>query len=86
MNKRAIFRPAFIAFLVLIMAAPSGVLAQETATPSAYKPEELNQMIAPIGLYPDSLLANVLVAATFPLEVVAADRWVSKTRTSRESS
>jgi hypothetical protein len=35
-------------------------------------------MVAPIALYPDSLLANVLVAATLPLEVVAADRWVKQ--------
>ena len=78
MSKRAIFRSSFIAFLVLIMAAPSGVLAQETGAPAAYKTEELNQMLAPIALYPDSLLANVLVAATFPLEVVSADRWVKQ--------
>ena len=37
-------------------------------------------MLAPIALYPDSLLANVLVAATFPLEVVAADRWVKQNK------
>ena len=33
-------------------------------------------MLAPIALYPDSLLAQVLMAATYPLEVVEADRWV----------
>ncbi len=33
-------------------------------------------MLAPIALYPDSLLANLLVAATYPLEVVEAERWV----------
>ena len=37
-------------------------------------------MLAPIALYPDSLLANVLVAATFPLEVVSADRWVKQNK------
>jgi len=66
--------------MVLIMAAPSGVLAQASGAPAAYKPEELNQMLAPIALYPDSLLANVLVAATFPLEVVSADRWVKRNK------
>ena len=40
--------------------------------------EELEQMLAPIALYPDSLLAQVLVAATYPLEVVQADRWVKQ--------
>ncbi len=31
--------------------------------------------MAPIALYPDALLANVLAASTYPLEVVQADRW-----------
>ncbi len=71
---------ATIALLILFLAAPSGVLAQETGAPAAYKPEELNQMLAPVALYPDSLLANILVAATFPLEVVSADRWVKQNK------
>jgi hypothetical protein len=37
--------------------------------------EELDQMLAPIALYPDSLLSQVLMAATYPLEVVQAARW-----------
>jgi hypothetical protein len=41
-----------------------------------YKAEELDQMLAPIALYSDSLLAQVLMAATYPLEVVEAARWV----------
>ncbi|NGP54346.1 DUF3300 domain-containing protein [Thioalkalivibrio sp. XN8] len=36
---------------------------------------ELDQLLAPIALYPDALLSQVLVAATYPLEVVAAARW-----------
>jgi hypothetical protein len=36
---------------------------------------ELDQMLAPIALYPDSLLSQVLIAATYPLEIVAAARW-----------
>lgn len=80
MNRSAVFKHPLIALLILLLAAPSGVLAQETAQPTAYKAEELNQMLAPIALYPDSLLANILVAATFPLEVVAADRWVKQNK------
>ena len=37
--------------------------------------EQLDQMLAPIALYPDALLAQVLMAATYPLEVVEAARW-----------
>ncbi len=64
-------------------APPSG--SQPAAAPSpqgppaadqpAFKPEELEQMLAPIALYPDSLLSQVLMASTYPIEVVEADRW-----------
>ncbi|MGD0400177.1 MAG: DUF3300 domain-containing protein [Syntrophobacteraceae bacterium] len=80
MKRSTACKHATIALLILFLAAPSGVLGQETGAPAAYKPEELNQMLAPVALYPDSLLANVLVAATFPLEVVAADRWVKQNK------
>ena len=39
-------------------------------------PEKLQQLVAPIALYPDSLVAQILAASTFPEEVVEADRWV----------
>jgi Protein of unknown function (DUF3300) len=39
-------------------------------------PDQLNQLVAPIALYPDSLVAQVLAASTFPEQVVEADRWV----------
>ena len=39
-------------------------------------PEQLNQLVAPIALYPDSLVAQILAASTFPAEIVEADRWV----------
>src|SRR5256885_5543033 len=37
--------------------------------------QELDQMLAPIALYPDSLLSQILMASTYPLEVVEAARW-----------
>ena len=42
----------------------------------AFKPEEVEALVAPIALYPDALLSQVLMAATYPLEVVQAARWV----------
>ena len=39
-------------------------------------PEQLQQLVAPIALYPDSLVAQILGASTFPDEIVEADRWV----------
>jgi hypothetical protein len=47
--------------------------AQDAKKP--FTPEELDQMLAPIALYPDALLSQVLMAATYPLEVVEAARW-----------
>jgi len=41
---------------------------------------ELEQLVAPIALYPDPLLANVMIASTYPLEVVQADRWYRKNK------
>jgi hypothetical protein len=49
------------------------------AEPSGkYSREELTQMLAPIALYPDALLSQVLMASTYPIEVIEADRWVRK--------
>src|SRR3984957_13045 len=44
-------------------------------------PAQLQQLVAPIALYPDSLVAQVLAASTFPAEIVEADRWVQNNST-----
>jgi hypothetical protein len=44
------------------------------------KPEQLEALVAPIALYPDALLANMLAASTYPLEVVEADRWIKQNK------
>lgn len=41
-----------------------------------YTLEELNQMLAPIALYPDTLLSQILMASTYPIEVIEAHRWI----------
>ena len=62
--------------------APPSTQAQPASQtpPSAelLKPEQLEALAAPIALYPDELLANVLAASTYPLEVVQADRWLKE--------
>jgi len=79
MNTLKSFRNILICLLVLLMAMPSPVFAQEgKATSKRFSQEELDQVLAPIALYPDSLLAQVFIAATYPLEVVMADRWVKQ--------
>jgi len=66
------------ALLVVLLLAGATAYAAAPADKPAFKPEELEQMLAPIALYPDTLLSQVLVASTYPLEVVQADRWVKK--------
>jgi hypothetical protein len=46
--------------------------------PSAISPNELANLVAPIALYPDALLSQVLVACTYPLEVVEAQQWLQQ--------
>jgi hypothetical protein len=49
--------------------------AQTPAARQPFSPEELDQMLAPIALYDDALLSQVLMAASYPLEIVEAARW-----------
>jgi hypothetical protein len=49
--------------------------AQNAAESKAFSKEELEQIVAPIALYPDALVAQILMASTYPLEVVEAARW-----------
>jgi hypothetical protein len=46
-------------------------------------PDELANLVAPVALYPDSLLSQVLVAATYPLEIVEAAQWLQQNRNLR---
>jgi hypothetical protein len=57
--------------------APAAAPAQSQQLLSA---AELEQLVAPIALYPDALLADILMASTYPLEVVQAERWARDNR------
>ena len=46
--------------------------------PQPFNPQQLEQLVAPIALYPDDLLSQMLMASTYPLEVVQAARWASQ--------
>ena len=50
--------------------------SQPPASPGKQSPQELQQLVAPIALYPDALLAQILAASTYPTQVVEADRWM----------
>ncbi|HET7715611.1 MAG TPA: DUF3300 domain-containing protein [Bauldia sp.] len=80
-----------VALSILLMAAgtaaaqeqPAGTAAPpaatESPTPGTSAPTlgaaQLAQLVAPIALYPDQLLSDVLMASTYPIEIVEADRW-----------
>jgi hypothetical protein len=66
--------------IVLLMVAPPWAFAQGQGDFQKTSQAELDQMLAPIALYPDSLLAQIMMAATYPLEVVMADRWVKENK------
>lgn len=61
-------------------ASPPPAQASAAPTPTTGGPtfsqQELEQLVAPIALHPDALFTQILMASTYPLEVVAADRWV----------
>nr|MCU0564537.1 DUF3300 domain-containing protein [Desulfobacterales bacterium] len=53
--------------------------AGATAQP-VFSVQQVEQMVAPVALYPDSLLAQVLMASTYPIEVAQAHQWLQKNR------
>ena len=87
-TKQFFVRPLAWAMIVLLAApptvmtqqpaAPPAASTQQPAAPPTFKQEELDQILAPIALYPDSLVAQILMASTFPLEVVQAERFAKQ--------
>src|SRR6267143_7255789 len=48
------------------------------APPVQQPPQELQQLVAPIALYPDALVAQILAASTYPTQIVEAERWMQR--------
>ena len=92
-----IFRQALIIVCILLLLPASAfMVAQDPPPPveqaqpeqagppaQALPPDQLANLVAPIALYPDSLLSQVLVAATYPLEIVEAAQWLQQNRNLR---
>ena len=79
------YTQAMVFLAVFLMVVPVPAFSQDSAggapaksSGPAFRPEKIEQMLAPIALYPDSLLAQVFVASTYPLEIVQADRLVKQ--------
>jgi len=71
----ALLAPGETVFLA--QAAPPAT-AQAAAEEPKLPPEQLDSLVAPIALYPDPLLGQVLVASTYPLEIVQLQQWLAK--------
>jgi Protein of unknown function (DUF3300) len=71
-----------LSLILMLAICPQSLLAQQEAQPPQapppvqQTPDQLQQLVAPIALYPDSLVAQILAASTFPEQVVEADRWL----------
>ena len=58
---------------------PAGQSGEHAAaSPVKPSPKELQQLVAPIALYPDALVAQILAASTYPTQIVEADRWMQR--------
>ncbi len=74
-------RPLRFIMLALFWTWSYGAMAQATSSnQQLLSAEQLDQMMAPVALYSDPLLSEVLMASTYPLEVVQADRWAKSHR------
>jgi len=80
MNDKYINRIMALVITVIVILVPGWAQSQDNSGSSSaqnFKQEELAQMLAPIALYPDALLSQVLMAASYPFEVVEADRFLA---------
>jgi hypothetical protein len=69
---------AFFLCCSLVLTAAQGVFAYQAAPAALETPQQLQQLVAPIALYPDALVAQILAASTYPDQVVVADRWMQQ--------
>jgi hypothetical protein len=67
---------SIIAVFVLLLLG--SIASPVSAADEKLSKQQLDQLLAPIALYPDDLLTNVLMASTYPVDVVEANRWVTQ--------
>jgi hypothetical protein len=82
-NGRSIYRQAGALFCGFLLLCPaSSLLAQtpEQAAVALLSSDQLDDLVAPVALYPDSLLGQVFAASTYPLEIVEAQQWLLQNR------
>lgn len=91
MKKFGVVNAFPVLFMAIVIVMPFNLIAGTNDTQAQsgkdlkFKQEVLDQILAPIALYPDSLLAQVLMASTYPLEVVEAARWLKDNSNLKDS-
>ncbi len=65
-----------LAWGMVIVTSPAYATPPQDATPAPIPASQIDSLVAPIALYPDALVAQVLAASTYPNEVVEADQWL----------
>ena len=85
MSKFLVQSLAFILFVAFAPVAnaqtqPAPAPASAPAQDQLLQPGEIDALLSPIALYPDALMAQVLMAATYPLEVIQASRWLKENK------
>src|SRR5689334_24035338 len=97
LNGKASFIRSLLAIVCTITLVPgdsiaysqqsSAVPAQSPSGQAANLPsDQLDSLVAPIALYPDPLLAQVLAASTYPLEIVLLQRWLDENKTLKDQA
>lgn len=76
----------FLSWCLLVVGVGEGFAYQGGPSPqppqAALKsPEQLQQLVAPIALYPDALIAQIMSAATYPDQIVEAENWIGQHKT-----
>ena len=78
-GSRQLFLTMLVWLIMLcLLQAAFAVETEEGSEDKDFSTEQIEQLVAPIALYPDALLAQILMASTYPLEIVRAARWVEE--------
>ena len=78
------FFPMGAVLCAALLLAPEGQLLRAQPPPQLpppsqpLAPNQLDDLVAPVALYPDPLISQILVAATYPLELVQASQWLQR--------
>lgn len=78
--------PVVASIAIAILASSAVAETKASASAELFPAEQLEQLVAPIALYPDALIAQILMASTYPLDVVQANRWLGEHEDLKETA